>query len=69
MVKYSGVLLGVSFAVLLVLITILLVTKQGDKPFGPLQFSMCLVTLVAIASSIMFVLSPRDRERANRGHH
>jgi hypothetical protein len=66
MIRRPGVVLAVSFAVMIVLILVMLTTNQENQGWGPLRIAILVVAALSVGYSVWFGLYQSRRARRNR---
>jgi len=66
LVRRPGLMLAVSFAVVIVLVSIMLTTHQENQGWGFLRLAVLIFASLSTVYAIWFGLSPSERDKSHR---
>jgi hypothetical protein len=58
MIRRPGVVLAISFTIMVVLVIIMVATKQDNEGWGPLRLITTVVAATTVVSGVVFGMSP-----------
>jgi len=66
MLRRPGVVLAVSFAIMIVLVLVMLITHQENQGWGPLRLAVLVFAGLSIGYAILFGLRPTDGDKSTQ---
>ena len=67
MFRLRGAILAISFAIMIILLSVLLATHQGDYTnWGPLRLGILISGVLCFASSIWFGMNRAERGKSDK---